>query len=65
MKNKVIQIVPDHEWGGCLAIVNKAEPWGVEAYVHVPLQGAAYIRLNRNEFEVIGDAVFVMEDEDE
>lgn len=34
---------------------------GVQAYIHVPNQGDAYIRLKNGDFEKIGSAVMVDE----
>lgn len=60
----IIQIVPDHKWGGCLAVVDEPKSFGCQAYVTIPgpngKASEAYIRLNWNEFEPIGaKAVFV------
>lgn len=57
-KHDVIQIHPEHSWGGCLAIVDEVKRWGVQAYVQIPLKGSAYIRLEHGLFEYVGKAVF-------
>lgn len=63
-KDDIIQIVPDHKWGGCLAVVDEPKSFGCQAYVTIPgpdgNAGEAYIRLNWNEFEPVGaKAIFV------
>ena len=47
-KNDVIQInerCGNKGWIGCLMIVDEVKSWGVQAFVHVPMKGYAYIRL--------------------
>jgi hypothetical protein len=65
-KDEIIQIVPSHKWGGCLAVVDEPKSFGCQAYVTVPdaeSSGRAYIRLNWDEFEKLGiKAIFVLED---
>jgi len=58
-KDEIIQILPAHKWGGCLAIVSEVKSWGVLAYVTVPGSegmpaGHAHIRLVAGDFERIG-----------
>lgn len=58
----IIQITnQDHNWFGCILIVSECKSWGVQAYVPMPLEGDAYIRLETNDFEVVGKAVIVAE----
>ena len=67
-KNDVIQVVEgvgNGSWTGCLMIVDEVKDWGVIAYLHVPMQGDAYLRLKHGEYEVIGKAVLVACSEDE
>lgn len=59
--NDIVQIAPEHEWGGALVIVTKIKPWGIQGYVEIPLHGQAYVRLKNNEFEKVGVAVYVAE----
>jgi len=58
-KGTVIQITESHEWAGCLAIVDEVKSFGCQAYVEIPLQGSAYIRLNTSDFEIIGKAILI------
>jgi hypothetical protein len=63
-KDELIQIVPGHKWGGCIAVVDESKSWGCQAYVTGPtpdnLAGEYYIRLNHNEFErLYVKAIFV------
>lgn len=55
----VIQITPDHDWGGCLAIVDELKVYGCRAYVSIPLGGKAYINLNTDDYRYIGEASHV------
>lgn len=64
--NDVIQIIPDHLWGGCLAVVSEVKEWGVQAYVPVPMEGLAYTRLKHDEYELVGaHAVFIITQEED
>lgn len=63
-KDDIIQIVPDHKWGGCLAVVDEPKEWGCQCYITGPSPNNVsveyYIRLKHDEFERIGaKAVFV------
>lgn len=58
-KGTVIQITENHKWSGCLAIVSEPKTFGCQAYVEIPEEGSAHIRLNFEDFEVIGKAVLI------
>lgn len=62
-KDEIIQIIPTHEWGGCLAVVDEVKNFGCQAFVTVPTSngfGPAYIRLNWKDFEKVGaKAIFL------
>ena len=61
-KNDVIQINEKFKgtgWIGCLMIVDEVKSWGVQAYLHVPMQGDAYLRIKHGEYDVIGKAAMV------
>ena len=61
-KNDVIQINEKFKgtgWIGCLMIVDEVKSWGVQAYLHVPMQGDAYLRIKHGEYDVIGMAAMV------
>ena len=58
-ENDIIQIVPPHKWGGCIAVVSEQKSFGCQAYVSIPSNdgeppGQAYIRLKHEDFERIG-----------
>lgn len=59
-RDDIIQIIPSHRWGGCIAVVDDVRSWGCQCYVTVPPNGPedvsapAYIRLNWGEFEPLG-----------
>lgn len=57
----VIQLVPQHRFGGTLWIVDQVHPWGVRAY-HSPLtrEGTAYVRADWTQFVRVGPATFVL-----
>jgi hypothetical protein len=54
----VIQIVPTHKWGRCLAIVSDPKPFGCLCCVNIPYHwtstGSAYIGLDFSEYRVLG-----------
>jgi hypothetical protein len=59
----VVQIVPHHKWGGCLAVVDDVRAWGVIAAVRLPHNdgspaGDAYTRLAWADFQPVGKAVW-------
>lgn len=65
-ENDVVQIVPEHKWGGCFLLVTEVKGWGVQGFVQIPMKGQAYIRIEHGEYEKIGSAVFILpEDEAE
>ena len=39
------------DWCGTVLIVDEVKEWGVQAFVHIPLGGDAYIRLSNEEFD--------------
>lgn len=51
-------------WVGCLLIVDEVKSWGVTAGLKVPMQGIAYMRLNNEHIEVIGQAIMTPETEE-
>lgn len=63
-KDDIIQIVPGHKWGGCLAVIDEPKSFGCQAYVTAPTHngsvGRFFIRLNWNEFNKINaKAIFI------
>ncbi len=48
-------------WVGTVLIVYEVKSWGVEAFVHIPMSGDAYIRLHPEQFEIlsVGKAVLM------
>ena len=63
--NSVVQINENgkEEWIGCLIVVSEIKNWGVQGFLKMPFKGNAYIRLNNNEFDLIGDAVMILKEE--
>lgn len=61
-KTSVIQINENGFWGwiGCICQVDEIKSWGVQAWVQIPMSGSAYIRLNWDQFEYIGDAILTL-----
>lgn len=39
------------DWQGCVMIVDEVRNWGVQAYLRIPAQGNAYIRLKYDQFD--------------
>lgn len=58
--NDVVQLVPEHKWSGCLVTVTEVKTWGIQGFVQIPMKGQAFIRVNENDYEKIGTAVFVL-----
>ena len=54
-------------WCGTVLIVDEVKSWGVQAFVHIPMKGNAYIRLTPEQFENLhAESLFMpKEDEDE
>lgn len=53
------------EWCGTILIVDEVKDWGVQAFVHIPMKGAAYIRLTPEQFENLHAESFFMPKEDD
>lgn len=49
---------------GCLCQVDEVKTWGVQAWVQIPMSGNAYIRLNWDQFDYIGDARLILEEDE-
>ena len=54
-------------WCGTVLIVDEVKSWRVQAFVHVPMKGDAYIRLKPDQFEILsnGEAVLMPQEEEE
>ena len=53
-------------WCGTVLIVDEVKSWGVMAFVHIPMQGDAYIRLKSDQYDILGgQAVIMPKKEDE
>ena len=66
--NSVVQINENFSnsgWVGCLVQVDEVKSFGVQGWVQIPNQGPAYIRLNWEDFEYIGEAVMIHTEENE
>jgi len=70
-KNDVVQFTENHKWCGCLGIIEEIKECNEDIRymigVPIPQQGVAYIfsMSTDNEFEYIGRAVMVTNDEDD
>lgn len=53
------------DWCGTVLIVDEVRNWGVQAFVRIPMQGDAYIRLRSDQFEVLGAEAVLMPKEAE
>ena len=57
-KDDIIQIVPKHKWGGCLAVVDEPKSFGCLCHVKMPGKDGsisrAYIRIDTADYEEIG-----------
>lgn len=52
-------------WCGCLLMVDEVKEFGVQAFVQIPIQGCAYIRLKFDQFDYVGEAPLVPAEEEE
>lgn len=50
------------DWIGCLMQVDEVKSFGVQAFVKIPMQGNAYLRLNTGQFEYIAEAALTAKD---
>lgn len=51
------------EWCGCVLIVDEVKDWGVQAFMHIPMRGDAYIRLKYDQFDDLGAVAVLMPEE--
>jgi hypothetical protein len=65
--NSVIQINEKgpEGWVGCFVQVSEVKSFGVQGWVQIPKGGQAYIRLNWDVMEYIGEAVMTLPDDTE
>lgn len=64
-RNSVVQATEKAgNWAGCTLIVSDTHNFGVTAYLIVPTQGIAYVRLPFDAIEYIGESVLALEDEE-
>ena len=52
-----------HDWCGALLTVSEVKDWGVQAFLHVPFQGDAYIRLSHNQYDELHAEAVLMPEE--
>ena len=65
-ENDVVQFTENHKWCGCLGIIDEIRPGRIMVGVPVPSNdgSTAYIFCKESDFEVIGQAVMVLADND-
>lgn len=68
-KGTIVQITNiEHHWFPCLIIIDEVKNWGIQGYITIPnnnkeeKNGNAFIRLNNEEFEIVGKANMVIEE---
>ncbi len=63
--NSIVQINETgvEGWTGCLVQVTELKGFGIQGYVQIPKGGPAYIRLNWDQFEYVGEATMIPSDE--
>ena len=53
-------------WCGTVLIVDEVKSWGVQAFVHIPMKGDAYIRLTSEQFESLhAESLFMPKEDDD
>lgn len=64
VENSVVQVNERGQegWIGCLVQVSEVKSWGIQGWVQVPMQGAAFIRIKNEEFDIVGHAVMTTQD---
>lgn len=68
----VVQLKPDHKFGGMFVIVTEPKSWGCQGYLSSPIEfeatkfkGVAYVRPKLEDFEWVGKAPFIIKQEAE
>lgn len=61
-ENDVVQIFPDHDFGGCFVTVTEVKDWGIKGFIRIPLSGPSYVRLLSNEYKKVGKSSFIFID---
>lgn len=66
-ENSVVQINENGNagWVGCLVQVSEIKSFGIQGWVKIPMEGDAFIRLNWNQIDFIGQAVMSPQKETE
>lgn len=57
--NDVVQIVPEHDFGGFFATIYEIKGEILKCYIPSP-EGLIYVRLTQKDCEFIGKAAFVL-----
>lgn len=61
--NAIVQITNDkHHWFPALVIVSELKNFGIQGYCTMPTKGNAYIRLNYEDFDLVGMAAVVVDE---
>jgi len=61
-KGDIVQVTSsENKWYPCLVIVSDVKEFGIQGYTSMPTQGDAYIRLKKEEYEIVGEAVVLAE----
>ena len=64
--NRIVQVTnPKHDWFPCLVIVTELKSFGIMGYTSVPRGGDAFIRIKKEDYEVVGKAAMIRGDNDE
>jgi hypothetical protein len=60
-KNSIVQVNEHGQegWVGCLVQVDEVKPWGIQGWVQIPMQGQAFIRLQNDHIDYIGEAKMI------
>ena len=70
-KGTIVQIVnANNRWFPSLIIVDEIKNWGIQGYIIIPTNDEetnhpAYVRIETNEFEIVGKAFFIIGDGNE
>lgn len=62
VKDDIVQITnKNNPWFPCLVIVQEIKSFGLQGYTTIPKKGDAYIRLHKEDYELVGKAKVVAE----
>lgn len=59
-RGDIIQANENSGWCGAVLVVSEVKDWGVQAYVTIPMEGEAYVRLRHDQYDLTGGRAVLM-----